>query len=160
MKSSCLVFFCSLFFYLCNGQTCTSPVYNNSEATIKGPCPSSQVITPVGSTVLFNCFINSSGGYIPFWNVTNFPLIFIFNPIPTDIELTVPKGPEGFTSLTIKNVGTRDLVVTEVQCGLCKTSFCFSTFQESVISLPVQVITFGKKMILYSLHSFFIYRSS
>ena len=152
---SCLVFFCSFFFYLSNGQTCTSPVYSNSRATIKGPCPSSQVITPVGSTVLFNCYINGTGGYIPFWNVTSFPLIFSFNPIPTDIELTVPNGAEGFTSLNIKNIGTRNLVLTEVQCGLCKTSFCFTTFQDSVISLPVRVITFSKKMVLCSLDTHF-----
>ena len=147
------MFFCSFFFYLCNGENCTSPVYNNSEATIRGPCPSSQVITPVGSTIMFNCYINSSGGYIPFWNVTTFPLIFIFNPIPTDIELTVPMGAEGFTSLNIKNIGTRNLVLTEVQCGLCKTSFCFTTFQDSVISLPVRVIAFSKKMILWLLNT-------
>ena len=150
MKSSCLVFFCPLFFCLFNGQTCTNPVYSNSGVTIKGLC---QVITPVGSIVLFNCYINSSGGYIPIWNVTNFPIIFSFNPIPTDIELTAPNSPEGFTSLNIKNVGTRDLVLTEVWCGLCKKSFCFNTFQESVISLPVPVITFSKKMILFSLNT-------
>ena len=46
-----------LFVNLCNGQTCASPVYNNSGVTIRGPYRSSQVITPVGSSVQFEFLI-------------------------------------------------------------------------------------------------------
>ena len=70
-----MLFFCSIFVYFCNGQTCTSPVYNNSaRATVKGPCPSSQVVAPVGSTVKFICSF-AGIDHTQFWDVSD--LIFI-----------------------------------------------------------------------------------
>ena len=140
-----LLLLCSVLVCLCNGQTCTSPVYSNSGVTIKGPCPSSQVITPVGSTnVKFECFLNHSGGYLIFWNVTTFPLVLSSNPIPNGIDLDVPGGSTGITSVTIENIGSQKL--TEIQCGLCNVQGgCFqSPLQPTVITLPVQLISFGK----------------
>ena len=134
-----LLFFCCLLFHL------SSPVHSNSGATIRGPCPSSQVITPVGSTnVKFECFLNHSGGYLIFWNVTTFPLVLSLNPIPNGINFIIPAGSSGITSVTIKNIGSQKL--TEIQCGLCNMQGgCFqSSLQPTVISLPVQLISFGK----------------
>ena len=139
------LFFWCLLFHVSNEQTCTSPVYSKSGATIKGPCPSSQVITPVGSTnVKFECFLNHSGGYLIFWNVTGFPLVIYSNTIPNGIDLDVPNGGTGITSVTIENIGSQKLM--EIQCGLCKVQGgCFqSPLQPTVISLPVQLISFGK----------------
>ena len=139
------LFLCSLLIYLCNGQDCTNPVYSNSGVTIRGPCPSSQVITPVGSTnVKFECFLNHSGGYLIFWNITDFPLVLSSNQIPSGINLDVPGGTNGITSVTIENIDSQKL--TEIQCGLCNIQGgCFqSPPQPTVISLPVQLISFGK----------------
>ena len=140
-----LLFFSCLLFHLSNGQTCTSPVYSNSGVTIKGPCPSSQVIAPVGSTnVKFECFVNHSGGYLIFWNVTGFPLVLSLNPIPSGINFIIPAGSSGITSVTIKNIGSQKLM--EIHCGLCNIQGgCIqSSLQPTVISSPVQLISFGK----------------
>ena len=140
------LFFCCLLFHLSNGQTCTSPAYSNSRATIKGPCPSTPIITPVGSTnVKFECFLNHSGGYLVFWNVTGFPLVLSLNPIPSGINFIIPAGSSGITSVTIKNIGSQKLM--EIQCGLCNSNKgeCIkSSLRPTVISLPVQLISFGK----------------
>ena len=123
------------------------PVYSNSGVTIKGPCPSSQDITPVGSTkVKFECFLNHSGGYLMFWNVTGFSLVIYSNAIPNGIDLDVPSGgTSGITSVTIENIGSQKL--TKIQCGLCnnnKVECIQSPLQPTVISIPVQLISFGK----------------
>ena len=119
-------------------------MYNNSAgATIRGPCPSSQVITPVGSTnIKFECFLNHSGGYLIFWNITGFPLVLISNPIPSGIDFIIPAGSTGITSVTIKNIDSQKLI--EIQCGLCSLANCVNPLQPTVISLPVQLISFGK----------------
>ena len=98
MKSiSSLLLFCSFVFYFCTGQqqqqTCTSPVYNGSTgATITGPCPSSQVQAPVGSTITFECSYDYSGKvHIPFWNITDHePIVLEHN----DANLTVITNSE------------------------------------------------------------------
>ena len=68
---------CSFLFSFCTRQqqqTCTSPVYNDSTGvTIRGPCLSSQVLAPIGSTITFECSYNYFSGnnvQIPFWNIT------------------------------------------------------------------------------------------
>ena len=69
-----LLFFCWL---VSNGQTCTSPVYNNSVGvTIRGPCPSSQVFVAFtsNSTVNFTCSFDHDGSYLTFWKVTDIPI--------------------------------------------------------------------------------------
>ena len=139
----CLIF-CSLLIYLCNGQTCTSPIYNNSEAIIKGPCPSSQVIAPVGSTIYFECSYSHNGEYLPIWNITNIEII-VNQKVPMNSGLTVTLGgnsDSGFTALTFP-ITKQDSV--DVQCGLCNGAKCFlSPLHASIISLPVQLISFGK----------------
>ena len=143
MNLNCLIF-CSLLVYLCNGQTCTSPVYNSSEVIIKGPCPSSQVIAPVGSTVQFECSYSHNGNYLPFWNITNIKPIVSQN-VPPNSGLTVTLGgnnANGFTTLTF-SITKQDSVI--IQCGLCNVAKCFqSSLQPTVVSLPVQLISFGK----------------
>ena len=100
--SCCLVLFYSLIIYYCNGQICTSPVYSNSDgATIRGPCPLSQVIAPVGSTIVFTCYFTGSG-YTKFWNVSG--LIFLDNydnPPNTNVTYVINGGDSsGSTILT------------------------------------------------------------
>ena len=134
----------SLLFFLCDGQTCTAPVYTNNfaEANVGGPCPSSQVIAPVGSTIHFKC--SYKGGYLTFWNITDIPPIVGTNKPPPNsgIIVTISGSGNGFTTLT--------LPVTEqdslgVQCGLCNGVECFQNpLQPTVISLPVEMISFGK----------------
>ena len=139
-----LLFLYYTSFYLCNGQTCTSPVYSNSEAIIKGPCPSTKVIAPVGSTVQFECSYNHNGNYLPFWNITNIKNIVNQN-VPPNSGITVTLGGNsgnGFTTLTfpITKQGSVD-----VQCGLCNVAICLqSPLQPTVVSSPVQLISFGK----------------
>ena len=144
MKPNCLILFCSLLVYLCNGQTCTSPVYNNSEAIIKGPCPSSQVIAPVGSIVQFECSYSHNGNYLPFWNITNIKGIVNQN-VPPNSGITVTLGgnnANGFTTLTFP-ITKQDSMI--IQCGLCNGAKCYqSPLQPTVVSLPIQLISFGK----------------
>ena len=94
----------------------------------------------------FECFLNHSGGYLIFWNVTGFPLVIYSNTIPNGIDLDVPSGgTNGITSVTIENIGSQKLM--EIQCGLCnnnKGECIQSSLQPTVISLPVQLISFGK----------------
>ena len=136
--------FCSLLVYLCNGQTCTSPVYNSSKAIIKGPCPSTQVIAPVGSTVQFECSYSHNGNYLPFWNITNIKAIVSQN-VPPNSCITVTLGgnnANGFTTLTFPITKQNSVII---QCGLCNVAKCFqSSLQPTVVSLPVQLISFGK----------------
>ena len=75
-KAMLFGFMCSFLFFFCTGQrqqTCISPVYNGSTgATINGPCLSSQVLAPVGSTIKFECsynYFNENNVQIPFWNI-------------------------------------------------------------------------------------------
>ena len=137
------LFFYFILFHLSNEQTCTSPVYSKSEVTIRGPCPSPQVITPVGSTnIKFECFLNHSGGYLILWNITGFPLVLSSNPIPSGINFIIPADSTGITSITIKNIDHQKLI--EIQCGLCSSAICFNSLQPTIISLSVQLISFGK----------------
>ena len=61
IKDKAMLFMCSFLFSFCTRQqqTCTSPVYSGSTGvTIRGPCLSSQVLAPVGSTITFECSYN------------------------------------------------------------------------------------------------------
>ena len=126
-----------------SNQTCTSPVYSNFDgATIIGPCPSSQVIAPVGSTIKFKCFYSYTGVYLTVWNITDIePIISQNAPTNISIDVTVSGSGNGFTTLTLP-VSHEDFSL-DVQCGLCKGGECFP-LQLTVISLPVQLISFGK----------------
>ena len=137
------LFLCSLLIYLCNGQDCNNLVYNNSGVIIRGPCPSSQVIAPVGSTIKFECSYEYSGAFLSFWNITNIETIVSLNAPPNSgIVVTVSGSGNGFTTLTLP-VTKHELV--DVQCGLCNGGDCYlSPLQATVISLPVQLISFGK----------------
>ena len=147
MTMQTATFLCFLLFYLCNGQICTSPVHNNSAGvTIRGPCPSSQIIVPVGSIIKFNCSYGYNGQYLTFWNITNIePVISHFTPPPNSgIAVTISGSGNGFTTLTFPVTNRTSL---DVQCGLCnnnKGECSQSSLQPTVISLPVQVISFGK----------------
>ena len=135
------LFLCSVLVYLCNGQTCTSPVYSNSGVTIKGPCPSSQVIAPVNSNVKFECSYSHTGSYLPFWNITDIEPIVNVNSPNSSIIVTSHGGSNGYTILILP-VTKQDRL--DVKCGLCSFSNCEDPLQPTVVSLPVQMISFGK----------------
>ena len=132
----------SLLFSLYNGQTCTSPVYSNSGA-VRGPCPSSQVVVPIGSIIEFNCSYNYTGSYLTFWNISNIGFIVSTTTPPenSDIKITVGNSANGFTKLTV-SVTKQELFI--VQCGLCNLGNCINPLQPTIITLPVQLISFGK----------------
>ena len=141
-----LILLYSLLVYLCNGQICTSPLYGNSEATIRGPCPSSQVIAPVGSNVIFACSFSYTGNYIQYWNITDIELLINGNNPPNSsitVTLSSTDG-NGHTTVTLPITKEEQL---NVQCVLCKATVnvnCLFAPQPTVISLPVQLISFGK----------------
>ena len=139
---NCLLLFCSL---VSNGQTCTSPVNNKSAgATIRGPCPSSQVFVAFtsNSTLTFTCSFDHDGNYIAFWKVTDIPIIYSFSKKQEGIDFVIPSGTNGIMSLTIvvKKIVTLQNI-TEIQCGLCKFGLCTEDF---FLSLSVKLISFGK----------------
>ena len=137
-----LLFFSTLLVYFSNAQTCTSPVYNNSAGvTIRGPCPSSQVIAPIGSTIKFECSYSYTVNDFTVWNITDIPLIVGPNvPLNTSIIVTVQGSSDGgYTTLTLP---LTKQVSVDVQCGLFNP--CINPLQPTVISLPVQLISFGK----------------
>ena len=122
--------------------TCTSPVYNGSTGvTIRGPCPSSQVLVPVGSTITFECsydYFSGNNVQIPFWNITDREPIVL--ELKNDVNLTVSTDlSTKKTTLTILRSNS-----LETQCGLCNAANCGIPPQPTVISLPVQLISFGK----------------
>ena len=136
------LFFCCFLFDLSNEQTCTSPVYSNSGVTIRGPCPSSQVIAPIGSTIKFECSYSYTGVYLTVWNITDIePIISLNVPPNSNIAIMISSSSNGFTTLTLP-VSHED-ISSEVQCGLCELGNC-SPLQPTVISLPIQLISFGK----------------
>ena len=136
------LFLCSVLVYLCNGQTCTSPVYSNSGIIIRGPCPSSEVVAPVGSTIKFECSYSYSGSHLTVWNITNIETIISVNvPLNSGIVVTVSGSGNGFTTLTLSITNQTSL---DVQCGLCSLANCVNPLQPTVISSPVQLISFGK----------------
>ena len=140
MKISVSLLFSFLVFYLCDGQTCTSPVYNNSGVIIRGPCPSSQVIAPTGSTIILECSYTYTGSFHSFWNITNIEP-FVSPNVPPNSNIKVTGDITG-TTLTFPVSKQNSL---DVQCGLCNGGDCYiSPLQPTVISLPVQVISFGK----------------
>ena len=132
---------CSLLVCFCNRQTCTSPVYNNSGIIIRGPCSSSQVITPIGRTVIFECTYIYSGNYFVFWNITdNEPIVGEITLQDGTIVGVSGSGGNGYTMLTLP-VNKQDSL--SIECGLCSLGNC-SPLQPTVVSLPVQLISFGK----------------
>ena len=136
------LFICCLLFHLSNGQTCTSPVYSNSGVTVRGPCPSSQVIAPIGSIIKFECSYSYTGVYLTVWNITDIePIISTNAPPNSSIAITISGSNNGFTTLTLP-VSHED-ISSDVQCGLCKGGECFPP-QLTVVSLPVQLISFRK----------------
>ena len=139
-----ILLWCIPLIHIYNGKTCTSPVYNNSAgAIIRGPCPSSTVIAPIGSTIKFNCSYDYTGDTLTFWNVTDIgTIVGVNSPKNSNIHIKLSGGSgNGFTTLTLP-VSHEDFL-TDVQCGLCKGGECFP-LQPTVISLPVQLISFGK----------------
>ena len=140
-----LLFFYFLLVYVNNGQACTGPVYSNSGVTIRGPCPSSQVIAPVGSIVLFECSFSYTGNYFTLWNITDIvPIVGVNSPNFSNITITINSvsGSNGYTTVTLP-ITKQDSV--DVQCGLCNGIDCYSKpLKVTVISLPVQLISFGK----------------
>ena len=148
------LFLCSLLIYLCNGQDCTSPVYNNfAGAIIRGPCPSSQVVAPVGSTIKFKCSFDASG-YTQFWNVSG--LIFVTNfqePPNTNVSfITNAASGSGSTVLTVPVESQYLAQLLNIQCGLCNlNSACTpSNLQDKFGTIPVQLIGFGKSLFIFS----------
>ena len=120
MKISVLLLFSFLVCYLCDGQICTSPVYNNSGVIIRGPCPSSQVIAPVGSTVILECSFIYNGSFHSFWNITNIALFVSPNRPPnSNIEMT-----EDNTATTLAFLVSKQNSL-DVQCGLCNGRDCY-----------------------------------
>ena len=116
MKLNFFVFFCSFLVYLCNRQTCTSPVYSNYGVTIRGPCSAYQAIAPVNSNVTFECSYSYSGiSYLQFWNITIKHIIYVNSP-NSNIIMTTHGGSNGYTILTFL-ITKQDSV--NVQCGLC-----------------------------------------
>ena len=149
MKPCCLGFICSFFFSFCTGQQqqiCTRPVYNGSiGVTIRGPCPSSHVLAPVGSTITFECsydYFSGNNVQIPFWNITGHdPFVLNFN----DGNLTVTTDLSARkTAFTISKLQQYSSNFLEAQYGLCNAVNCGIPLQPTVISLPVQLISFGK----------------
>ena len=143
-----LLLFCSLVFYFCTGQQqqlCTSPVYNSSTGvTIRGPCPSAQILVPVGNNITFKCSYEYSGNsiQIPFWNITDHdPLVLNFNDDSLTVNTDLSKRE---TTLTILKLHQYSSKLLEAQCGLCNAGNCGISPQPTVISLPVQLISFGK----------------
>ena len=117
---------------------------NSAGATIRGPCPSSQVFVAFtsNSTVKFTCSFDHDGNYMAFWKVTDIPIIYSFSKKQEGIDFVIPSGTNAIMSLTIvvKKIVTLQNV-TEIQCGLCKFEFCTQDF---FLSLPVKLISFGK----------------
>ena len=66
----------------------------------KGPCPSSQVIAPVGSTVQFECSYSHNGNYLPFWNITDIKPIVSQN-VPPNSGITVTLGGNNANGIAI-----------------------------------------------------------
>ena len=110
---SLLVFFSSLLVYLCNGQICTSPVYNNSGVIIKGPCPS---VAPVGSAVLFECSYSYTEVHLTFWNITDIGIVVNLSIPPNSGIVVIVNVSSGngiailSLSLTKQNSLSEDLV--------------------------------------------------
>ena len=141
MTTELVLLLCSLLLSLCNGQTCISPVYNNSGILIKGPCPSSRVVTPIGRTIMFECTYIYTGNYFIFWNITDIgPIVGETMLQDGTIVGASGSGGNGYTTLTLP-VTKQDSL--GVQCGLCILGNC-SPLRPTVISLPVQLISFGK----------------
>ena len=145
------MFFYSLILYYCNGQTCTSPVYNNSAgATIRGPCPSSQVIVPVGSTIRFTCYFTGNG-YTQFWNVSG--LIFLTNydnPPNTNVTYVINGGgSSGSTILTVPVESQYLSQLLDITFGLCPLSCTPTNLQGNFSTIPVHLIAFGKKIFTF-----------
>ena len=144
MKTILVLFVWSVLVHLCNGQACTSPEYSIAGVTIRGPCPSSHVIAPIRNTIKFECSYDYSGSYLPFWNITdNEPIINVNSP-NSSIIVTTLGGSNGYSTLTFP-ITIQDSV--DIQCGLC--SFLVgncnpAALQPTVVSLPVQLISFGK----------------
>ena len=139
-----LLFFCSfaLSLYCGLSLTCTSSVYNNfAGAIIRGPCPSSQVIASIGSTVMFECSFEGSG-YIKLWNISSHLFITGFAS-PSPLNNTTISASQDLTVLTISVLSEQ---VLYIQCGLCNLiSSCHpSNLQDTSMTLPVQFISFGK----------------
>ena len=140
-----ILLWCILLIHIYNGKTCTTPIYNNSAgAIIRGPCPSSTVIAPIGSTIKFNCSYDYTGDTLTFWNVTDIgTIVGVNSPKNTNIHIKLSGGSgNGFTTLSLPVTQYEPL---DVQCGLCNGIDCYLTpLQVTVISLPVQLISFGK----------------
>ena len=141
-----MLLWCIPLIHLYNGQTCTSPVYNNSAgAIIRGPCPSSLVIAPVENAIKFNCSYDYTGDTLTFWKVTDIgAIVGVNSPNNSGITITINSvsSGNGFTTLILPVTKHNSV---DVQCGLCNGIDCFrSPLQPTVISLPVQLISFGK----------------
>ena len=109
---------------------------------IRGPYPSFQVIAPIASTITFQCSYSHSGSYLPFWNISDIkPIINVSSP-NSSIIVTTHGSSNGYTTLTFP-ITKQDSV--DIQCGLCNGAKCYqSPLLPTVISLPVQLISFGK----------------
>lgn len=88
----------------------------STRVTIRGPCPSTQILAPVGSTIIFECSYNYTGSYLSFWNITDIRPIINVNSVNSSIFVTThDDGSNGYSTLTLPIIKEDSMVV---QCGL------------------------------------------
>ena len=88
---------------------------------------------------MFECSSSYTGSFHSFWNISNIkPFVSPNAPLNSNIDLN---GDDTGTTVILP-VFEQDSM--DVQCGLCDLANCAKPLQATVISLPVQLISFGK----------------
>ena len=137
---------------------CTGPVtFNSININIKGPCPDSTVIAPVGSTVQYRCDYEdgTEENLAPYWHIAGLSGTPFIQGTPGHGEhnIKISKISAGFyTIITIPILEQYLNNTLNIQCGLCSVpSVCYDStkptinrLRENITSSMVELITFGK----------------
>ena len=137
---------------------CSGPVtFSSPDFTITGPCPDSEVIAPVGSTVQYRCDYEDikSVFYRPYWHIAELS----GTPFVLGWGTNYSFGIAGSTSTSDNSVTTGNTIITiplqeqylnntlNIRCGLCfMCNSQIEIFQENITSsIVVELITFGSE---------------
>ena len=119
-----------------------STITGLSGAELTGVCPNDTVISPVNTTVSYNCSFFRPTGVTFYWVIDSRSPPYNFNPDDPEIDINFPSGTSGVSNLTFTPHSSKN---TSIQCILCP-------FMSSCIETElVHLVTFGKSKISFIL---------
>ena len=160
----------SLFLLARSSFSCSDTVtFSSPDFTIKGPCPDSTVIAPVGSTVHYRCDYEDrkSGVDLPYWHIAGLGATPFLLGEGNEHSVTIVSviTATGNTIITIPILEQYLNNTLNIRCGLCSAPVCYDSTKPTINILSenitsnstVELVTFGECMLFYYYYYYYYY---